>query len=275
MRYRWFLACLVLASLGWNDLVAADEAKEQAGLSELSLQVNALQTLYEFEFTPAQMQAVLKLVRQSAAKPAVLPGVQATDKYRQTLTQLRDALIDANDSDRISSLQEKLGDLDDSEDPKLDNDVEITAAARRLAPEALKLLKPRQVTSFLDANQDVYSDPLELLLKGLDQSQTLADDDWKALVRETVDEVGWLLGGLDRKKVRTVEQKVEQWLSQVRGLKEAEFKKRRADLEQAARQYVGLVPPTAVLHNIAERALAELLANPQSAAALEARLKDR
>jgi hypothetical protein len=269
------LACLVLASLGWNDLVAADEAKEQAGLSELSLQVNALQTLYEFEFTPAQMQAVLKLVRQSAAKPAVLPGVQATDKYRQTLTQLRDALIDANDSDRISSLQEKLGDLDDSEDPKLDNDVEITAAARRLAPEALKLLKPRQVTSFLDANQDVYSDPLELLLKGLDQSQTLADDDWKALVRETVDEVGWLLGGLDRKKARTVEQKVEQWLGQVRGLKEAEFKKRRADLEQAARQYVGLVPPTAVLHNIAERALAELLANPQSAAALEARLKDR
>jgi hypothetical protein len=254
---------------------AADSAKEQTGLVELSLQVSALQALYEFEFTVPQLQSLLKIAKQAAPKSAPAKAGQASDKYRQALTELRDALTEAKDDDRIKELNDKVVDLFNSEEPDLDDDIEITAAGRRLAPEALKLLGYRQVLAFLDANSDVHSDPFEMLVAALDQSRTLADDEWKDLAEDTVEQLGWMLGGLDRKKARVVEQKVEQWLAQVRGLKEAEFKKRRADLENSARQFVALIPPTAVIHNVVEHALAEMLSNPQLTAVLEARLKDK
>jgi hypothetical protein len=270
-RCRLSLVILILAAMGSGR--SAEPAKDPPGLSELGLQVAALETLYEFEFTPSQLQAVLKVAKQTTPKPAPLPAVKASDEFRKALTQLRDALIDASNAELIGALQDKVADLQESEDIELDDKVEITSAARRLAPDLLKLLKPTQVMAFLNANKELISDPTDLLLEAVDKARTLPDDEWKELSAETVAETGWLLGGLDQKKARAVEQKLQQSLKQVRSMNDGDFAKKRPELEQALRQFVAQVPPTAILHNYAEHALAELLSNPQLLTALEARLR--
>jgi len=66
---------------------------------------------------------------------------------------------------------------------------------------------------------------------------------------------------------------VEAFLKTAHVMREREPKKQRPELEKAARQFVAQVPPTQVLHNVAEHTLAELLSNPRLVAAFDARLK--
>jgi hypothetical protein len=246
-------------------------AKDKVSLSNLSLEVEALQTMHRFQMTTRQLEMLSRLVSETAGKPKPREDGKGSAKLQRTLTDLRDALL-RNEDDRIERLEEQLEGLLDAEDPDLDDEVELTAGARRRASEVLQSLSTRQVASFLGTLSEP-PDPLERLLGALDVVGKLKDEQWKTLTEDIADDLAWQLGGVDANRGRAVADSVRQFLGSARALNEKEFKKQRPELEKATRQFVGQVPPTAILHNVAEHELAELLSNPRLGALLEARLK--
>lgn len=248
------------------------EAAKNERVNDLSMCVDALLALTYFDFTPPQLEALAKLTREAnlPKSQARQPG-KASEKYRQALLNLYEALAQGTEVARVSELEDQVDALRDAENPDLDDVVEITDAARQRTPEVLRLLTIRQTSAYLDIYE--APDPLEDLLTALNKVSTLKDAEWKDLVEETVDEVGWLLGGLDEKKVKAVREQVSQWLKQVQAAKGKAMEKQRPELEKAARDLASQVPPTQMLNNVIEHALAELLANPQLPAAIPLRLK--
>ena len=253
---------------------AQPKGVDSSALNDLSMEVAALLTLHKFEMTRQQLEVLRKLAPETAPKPADRDPAKANDQCRQVLTDLRAALLEEKrDEDRIGELEEKWEDLRDSDEVDFDDEVDITAAARRRVPDVLRMLSTRQVVAYLSEQEDVLPDPLELLLEALDQVSELSKADWKERCDDIVEEVSWVLGGLDPKASKMVADRVERWLRQVRvSMETGVFPKQRQDFEKSARQFVAQVPPTLVLHNITEHALAELLSNPRLAAALDARL---
>lgn len=262
------VACLALVLAG-----AASAAPPAASVNDLSLEVNALYMLYQFDFTARQLKALQKMVAATAAPPEVRPMARASEEYRRTLVQLRDALVDGTDDDRIATLQEKLDALHEKEPAEIDDSVELTDEARRRAPEVLKLLSARQVGLFVAGYGEAFPDPLERLLEALEAVRGLAPQEWKVLRESLAHEVGQLVAGLDVEKGSQVGDRVIQLLIQVRALKEDEFAKNRADLEEQARDIVGNLGPLDVMRHVLEQALAELLANPRLGMVITARLK--
>src|SRR5262249_21582281 len=185
----------------------------KASLTELSLEVAAFQTLYLFQFTPEQMKSLRTLARETADPDGnTRHAAKATDAYRKTLENLRDALVRADDGDRIADLQEELEKLRTSEDPALDDTVELTDEARQRAPELLRRLSARQVAAFLSSYGDAAPDPVESLLDALDTVRTLKADEWKALRQDLADQVGRLVAGLDADKATAVGDRAVQLL---------------------------------------------------------------
>jgi hypothetical protein len=242
-------------------------------LNDLSMEVAALQTLYQFRFTPAQMVKLKKLAAETTDDAGARQAVAVSDGFRRALGDVWTALVQADKEERIADLLEKLEDLRDTENPELDDAVEITDAARRRAPEVLAWLSARQIAAYIAAYGDQFPDPLELMVEALGKVRDLKDEAWKQMRDEVSEEVGRLVAGLDTEKAGQVSDQVVQLLIQARALKEDEFKKERRDLEKSARQIVGEVGPLQVLRHAVERALAELLSNPRLPTALEARLK--
>lgn len=275
MFQRMATMALVLAGLGGPGLGlvggAGEAARKGISLGDLSLQVAALEAIYQFELTPAQMETFRKIAPETIQKPRKRPSVKASDGYWKTLADLRDALVKAADEDLIANLQEKVEKFRDGEDLDLDDDVEITDAARKAASLVLRKLTARQIAAYVNS-LDPVPDPLTLMLEALDKVRSVQKAKFKEFREESVEEIGWLLGGLDKAKVKGVREKVEEWLTNAHTAKEDDFRKQRPQFEKAARKFVSLVLPTQVLHNIAEHGLAELLANPQLPAALDARL---
>jgi hypothetical protein len=241
-------------------------------LSQLSLEVTALQTLHRFQMTEEQMKTLRRLVPESSGKAETRQAGTGSDALRKTLTDLRTALIKGDD-ERIEDLEEDLADLYDKDENELDDDLTISAAARKRAPEALHLMRPAQVAAFLGYAAEEIPDPLEDLLSSLEVAGGLKDAEWKELTEEIVEDLRWQLGGLDPERGRFVAEKVEQFLKKVRSLSPKELERQKPQLEKSARMFVNQIPPTAILHNFAEHKLAELLANPRLAAALDARLE--
>jgi hypothetical protein len=253
---------------------AADDAKKDGlSLTDLSLEVNALLRMHYFKVTPSQMDRLQKLAKETAEKPRKRKAGQASDDLREALESLHGALVEDLDDDQIDSLEERLDDLREAEKPALDDDVEITDAARRRAPEVLRQLSARQVAAYIAANSDDLHDPLERLTEALAKAQELKARAWKELRDETAEEVGLLVAGLDEEKSEKVSSKALTLLSRARGLTAEEFRKQQPELEKEARRIVGDVQPTDVLRHAAEYALAELLSNPRLEAALKARRK--
>src|SRR5260370_35450936 len=101
----------------------------------------------------------------------------------------------------------------------------------------------------------------------------LKNDDWKDRRDDLAEELGILLGGVDEKKAKRVNDAVVALVDTAKGLSDDDFKAKQADLEKEAEKLVGEVGPERVLRNRVERTLAELLSNPRLGPALEARLK--
>jgi hypothetical protein len=265
-RTTCFTLAIVLGLLGQS--LAADS---KTSLTNLSLEVTALQTLHRFQLTPAQLEAIRKVARDTMSSESRESG-KGSSKLRQTFTDLRTALI-RGDQERIDTLHQKLDDLLDADDTDLDDEVVITAGARQRVNEVLSFLKPAQVGAFLNDPGEDLPDPLEKLLTALNGAGKLKDDEWKSLCEDTIKTVGWQLGGLEVERARVVEKRVESYLNHIRSLKESERKAQHTELEKSAQEFVARVPPTQILHHFTQRALAEMLSNPRLVAAVEARLK--
>jgi hypothetical protein len=262
-----------LLAIAIADTRAAEPGKTD--LNELSMEVDALLALHKFDFTAAQLDAIRKWTSETAQKSGKRQEAKGNDKLRQTLMDLRAALVKMDrDEDQITELETRLTELKDADDVELDDDVEISDGARRRAPEALRLLTPAQVLAYLNEYADDIPDPMERLTEALEVAGDLNDADWKEFGEEVIDDLSWIIGGVDKKRAKAAAEQVARWLLQVRlAAKTRTLARQRPELDKAARQLVAQVPPTAVLHNFIERALAELLSNPRLATAIDGRSK--
>jgi hypothetical protein len=269
----FFLAFIATAALGLGG--AAQQARKSAAASvnDTSLEVVALESIHQFQLTPAQMRTLRRLARETAMEPGAREPVKVSDGFRKTLLDLRNALADASNVERIQQLQEKIDKLRTEEKVELDDSVEITEAATRRAPEIFKSLSARQIAGYIALYADDFPDPLEILLAALPRVRGLNAKEWEAVREDVSEEVGRLVAGLDADKAGKISDQVIQLLIQARALKEDELKKHQADLEASARDIVGKVGAFDVIQHVLERSLAELLSNPRLAAALDVRLK--
>jgi hypothetical protein len=233
------------------------------------MEVSALQSLYQFNFTPAQRESLRKLARTTAQEAGARQAARASAGFRKTLLDLREAFARGSDGERISALQEALDKHYDSEDLELDDGWEVTDEAREKAPQVFRLLSARQLVSVLAGYGEEFPDPLETLVEALDKARGLKPDEWKHLREDISDQVSRLVAGLDLEKAAAVSDQVIQLLIQARALKDDEFKARRDELEKEARQIVGDRGPLDAVRHALEYALAELLSNPRLPAALE------
>jgi hypothetical protein len=256
--------------------VAAPPAKPAPGkedLNTVSLEVQALQALHQLDLTGAQLEALAKVAGDTAGKLGDRKPAKASDKYRKLLVDLRDAYL-KGDSERIDELNDQKDELDDSESPDLNDDIDVTDAARKEAPKFLRLLTPRQAVAYLALYEDDLANPQAGLLDALDKSRTATTPEWKELREDLTDKTGWQVAGLDSDKADKINEKVGALLDKVKALKDADFKAQRDDLEKAAREIVGDVGPTDVLRHVLEHDVADLLSNPQLPAVLGARMKN-
>jgi hypothetical protein len=266
----------VLVALTCLGATAAALAKDDAPklpLADLSLEVAALQTLYTLQPTPEQMKALQEFARKTAQQPANRRAGKATDNYRDALAELRQALIEATDDERVDELEDRVDKLRDEEKPTLDDAIEMTDKAVEAAPQVLRLFTARQVAAYAGAVADDIADPLETILDAAGKVRDMDDKQWKEFRTTTTETIGMLLGGVDAERSAAYRDKTLQLLIVVRGLSAAEFKQQRAGLEKKARAIVGDVGPLDVVRHYLEDRLAELLSNPRLSAALEARLK--
>jgi hypothetical protein len=248
-----------------------DDDLPKGDLNHLNLEVMALEMLYQFRLTPAQLEHLARLVPATALGLPPPREVAVSPEFARALGEMHAALID-NDDDRIAEASARLDKLRDKETPDFD-DVEISEGARKRTPEFFRTLRAPQVASYLTDYADEFPDPLEKVQGAFDDVRKIPGREWEEERDEVAGQVGWLVAGLDSKAEEKVTRQVTELLNRVHGLKDDEYKAQRAELEKEAQAIVGEVGPTDVIRHFVERSLAELLSNPRIGAAVEARLK--
>jgi hypothetical protein len=266
-------ACGLLGVLSACVEAPRAEGKGAEGdVNVLSMEVVVLQTLHQLRATPAQLQELKRLAATTAEKVGPRQQVEVSDKFQKTLAQLRDALVEGKE-ERIAELNRAIDELREKEKPELDDFAEISDAARRAAPALLRRFSARQVAGFLADYADDFPDPVELLTGAFEEVRKLSGREWAGLRDDVAEQVGWLVAGTDSDAEEKVHEQAAALIGRARQLKDDEFKKRRPELEKAARELAKKVGPTDVHRHFVEHALAELLSNPRLAAAVEARLE--
>jgi hypothetical protein len=267
------LPVLVGAICGGFSGASGSDERNQHGpptLNEVSMEVLALQALRQLDLDAAQLEAIRKIVRETGQPAGARQAAQCSEKYRQTLSELRAALAKPNDSDRILDLENQLENLRDSENPDMDDNWEITEAARDRAPEVFRLLSARQVVAYLRGYGDQLGDPYELITEALDKVRGMSDEEWKVLREIVGEDVGRQAAGLDAARGVEIGEKIIQLMIQARAMKENEFKSQRAELLRSARNILGNPSSLDVIRHSVEYTLAELLSNPRLPAAIAA-----
>lgn len=250
-------------------LVLKGDAAEE--LVRLKREVDALETLYHLEPTKAQLNVLLGLAQKTAAKPPVATEASATAGYRQALLDLRTALT-KDDEEQVTALYQKLAEIEDATPVKIADEFEITDAAMKSAPAALKVFTAAQIVSYLTAMDSEVPDPVERILITFSEGEELKGEQWIALRDETAEEVAWLLHGFNADAAKGTTKAVVELLDRGHRLKPDDLKKEMDALEKAARKIAADVSPVTVLQHFMERELAELLSNPRAVAAIKARL---
>jgi hypothetical protein len=241
-------------------------------VNELSLEVHALQRLHQLNLSDAQLEAFGKLVSQVTETPRErVPGT-ATENFRRTLVDLRDALA-VQDDESVNDLNERIGGLYETEPPELDDGIEIVESARKLAPNAVKMLKPGQIAAHLSTYGDSLPSPLEDLVQALGEARKLTPAAWRAQRDALCDPIADALAGLNEEQAHKLGERIMALLLEARRLTDSEFKAKKLDFEKAARLIVGDVGPVDVLKHQIERDLAELLSNPRTNHAISVLLR--
>jgi hypothetical protein len=262
--------CLLVLPLA---LIPAEDPKaKKLTATELQLEINVLRTLYYLQSTPEQEQAILKIARETAGAKRRCEEARVSKEYKRLLVEVRNALAE-DDEDQVETLEDQLEELAAKEKPEIDDEIEITPAARKRAPELLRKLRTQQVAAFIGMYAVLIDDPRDRLFDALNKVRDWQLAEWQEQRDSLGKNLGLLIGGLDTVKAEKVRGAVVDLLAEARTLKEAEFASRRAELEKRAEEIVGQVQPTDVLKHVVEKALAEMLSNPRLVEALQARAK--
>ena len=274
MDVRLGLGALVLFA-GLGQCLADEPPRQQRRLTihDLSLEVAALQSLYDFQFSESQLKQLAKLAPKTREDDRPRARARASAEFEKALTTLRAVLADPVDEDRIASALEAYSKIQEKEDVDLDDQIEITDAAKEKAPEILRGLGARQLASYIAGFGDEFPDPVEDLKEAISKVRKLEDDQWKILRRVIGQSIGDQAAGLDAEKAATFNDEVVQILIQARSLDDKGFEREKPALEKKAQELFKDIGPVEVIRNTAEVALATLLSNPRLEAALKARLK--
>ena len=268
-------SCLVAAFSSLILFVDGAAARNSHAIYEddilaLSMEINALQVLHDLRLAPAQIDLVTKMVKETSQKMPERKARKVSDKMRKLYQDLRQGLLDA-DEDKINEAMADLDDLRNVEKTEIDDDFDLTDAARSKVQEVLNKLTPRQVAIYLSQFADEFPDPAEKLTEALDEARSRRGKDWTEYRDQVAGQVGWLVGGLDKAAEHKVRTAVVSVLDQANKLSEAEYKAKKKNLEKTIRDIVDATGPAEVMKNFMLRSLAELLSNPRTATALEAR----
>jgi hypothetical protein len=258
---RWFgLSLLLVACAGFTGASAQTSA---SNINELSLEVAALHLLHDLELSLPQLDELIKLARDCAAKP---PSSQAkvSSAYRAALAQLRTALIKSED-EKIAELMEKLDQIHEKEELELDTAVEITPTARQKAAAAVQVLSVRQLAVLIGTLE--LAEPSELLVEGLAQIRTVKED--KDDEMEQIAEEVSTAAGMDEEATKKLKDQAIALLKKASEMKDDVFKRQKAALEKQARQLVGKFDPVVALNRSVEHGMAEFLSNPRCEMALK------
>jgi len=277
-RFTFELIRLAVAAiLGLGSGAWGEEPKSTlpSSLNQLNLQVTALQILHNLNASPAQLQQLRKLAKETKSKDTDLKPGKGSEKFRATLLEMHQALLENKNPEQIDKLAEKLESLREEEKPELEDDIDLTESARHRAPEALRLLGAPQVAAYLSGLVGDIGDPQSRLVEALEQVRTMSNDQWKEFRGNFGDEIGRLVAGVDSDKSEKISDEVVQLLIVARSLKDADFKTQRPDLEKSAAKIVGDLGPFQVLQNVMENVMATLLSNPRVTAAIDARLQKK
>jgi hypothetical protein len=247
-------------------------AADVTSLNDVSMEVDALLTLHHFQMSREQLATLRRWAADTMQKPTKRQPPRATPEYRRALLELYVALRDHAEDARIDELTEKLDDVAEDSDPDIDDDVELTPASRKRAPEAFALLNKQQVARFFE-HQEEPKDAKEMLRSAIDHAGKASDAEWKELSEEIISDLGNQRGGVEIDRARTAAGQLTSWLRMVRSLSDRERQQKRPELEKALMDLVDTVSPEQMRENLAMRALAELLANPRLVAAIDARSK--
>jgi hypothetical protein len=245
-------------------------------LSQLSLEVTALQTLRFLDVNESQLKSLRQLTKQTLSKAQLRQDGKGTDKFRRALLDLHRVLVANNDQRPINELNNKLELIREEEKPQLDDEVLITDEARRRAADAGRLLSAGQVVSYLGLvaeEMDGPLDPRERLIEAIANVRDLTPEKWKESQDGIAFTLGRLSAGVDAQKAERIGKETVQLLTVVRGLSDAEFKSQKPELERKAQKIVGEIGPFEVVRNVVEYTLAELLSNPRLPQVIDARLK--
>ncbi len=259
-------------ALAQNKKAADKKTLEQLDLNELSLEVSALQAMSTFKLRPVQLKALLAMSRGAGSKSRKREEPDASPKYRKTLLALREALIKGDD-DQSADLSDQLEQLRKDEDPDIDDEVDITDEARKQAPKVLAMLTAPQVAAHIAGYGETTPDPFQMLSKAmrLTGGKRTPPAQWKEDRDQVARDVSALLT-TDPGQMKKLQDQIARLLDRAFAVKPPMMKKERPDLAAAAKQIIGSVGPFDVLRNMVENDLAELLSNPRTPAAVEARL---
>jgi hypothetical protein len=255
-------------------ILAVEPKSPEPTIGALSMELAALQSIHRLKLDESQLRKLAVIAERIVDKDAKRPKGKASPEYRKAVESIIEAYRTLSDDDFIGQLEEELETLAGTEKPELDDDFEMTAAARKVAPEFLKLLSARQLTSYLaGAYGDETPDPYEKLVEAMERVRGLSSKEFRDQHNDICDEIGRFAAGLDDQKAGEVSEKALAFLLRVRRLPDAEYKASRVKLKETARNIVGNPAPTDVLRRVMERELAQFLSNPCLAAAVHRRLK--
>ena len=239
-------------------VIAADADTDT---TNLQLEVDALSSLNDLALSHDQLVAVKALIADTAGTMSDAPSPITAD-YKSALQNARTALL-GKDQTKIDAAEDKLGDLQDKQDPDSDPDIDQSAAAKQKAPALLKMLSVKQVANYISQNSDDVDDPAALLVDAVHKARDATGDDFDSLRDDTAEEIGVLSNGTHPERPTGMVVKVKRLLTQVHQLSADDYKTQQPALEQEAKKLVANLDAIPCLRHWMENELADLLSNPQ------------
>jgi hypothetical protein len=192
------------------------------------------------------------------------------------LTDLRAAFI-VNHEPRNRELSDQLEELSNDEQPELDDAIEVTEPARNNTHRLLLYFDANRTVPYLAAYGKEFPDPFMLILSSIGaaaKSKKPSDEDWPEMRDFLIKEVSWQVGGLNLKKQQQIGAQVADFLDMANKLSDAELKKGGmpgGKLKAPLGKIVNVADCCAIIRNVLEQDLAELLSNPRLLEARKAR----
>jgi hypothetical protein len=245
-------------------------------LNIASMRISALDTLYEFDLSPDQLEIFAAAIPLAAGAPRTppKPNEQLTDLF----TKMQAALLAGKDDQQIAALRNQIIEAVNSNAIELDDAIRPTAAAHRAAQALVNKLKASQFAAFIAMHADEVADPVEMMMATvttLHDAKSNPDMVDETLAPQTAAHVGYLVAGMDDAKAKAISEEVAGWLKAGAALSDQDFAARRADLEAEAKRIVGSVMPMEVLQHYLQQQIAILLSNPEAGRAIHLMLAAR